>query len=51
VDRRQFIKRAALSGAGIGMMTESPAAFSFDKIERNKVLKPKILKKFRKTIE
>ncbi len=43
MDRRQFIKSAALSGAGIGMMTEPPAAFSFNKIERNKVLKRKIL--------
>jgi len=43
MDRRQFIKSAALSGAGIGMMTKSPVAYSLNKIERNKVLKRKIL--------
>jgi len=43
MDRRQFIKSAALSGAGIGMLTEPSGAYSIDKIERNIILKRKIL--------
>lgn len=43
MDRRQFIKSAALSSAGMGMMTGPSDAFPFNKKERDNILKRKIL--------